>query len=55
MADQASTVKTWDGTRWIPVPAASVKEHTHGKPEDCPRCNAILHHELCRIGTKGKQ
>ena len=55
MTDNPNTVMTWDGKKWVSVPAESVKEHKPGKPEDCLRCNAILYYELSRIGKKEKQ
>jgi predicted PP-loop superfamily ATPase len=42
----------WKDGKWVEVDKACVAEHQHnGKPEDCDRCNAMLHFDLTRLSN----
>ena len=52
MADER-TAMTWHDGKWTPVPVAQLKECRPGRPEDCPRCNALSYFDLTkRFGTR---
>ena len=55
MSDER-TAMTWKDGKWIPVPVNELKECRPGKPEDCPRCNALSYLDLSkRFGTQNKE
>jgi hypothetical protein len=42
----------WRDNKWVEVLTSDVPEHNHsGKPEDCDRCNAMLHYELSKLAA----
>jgi predicted PP-loop superfamily ATPase len=42
----------WKDGKWVEVDKACIAEHQHdGKPEDCDRCNAMLHFDLTRLNN----
>lgn len=47
MADER-TAMTWRDGKWVPVPVSQLKECRPGRPEDCPRCNALLYLDLSK-------
>ena len=48
MSTDIRTAMTWKDGKWMPVPVEQLKECRPGKPEDCPRCNALTYLDLTR-------
>ena len=48
MSTDNRTAMTWKVSKWTPVQVEQLKKCRPGKPEDCPRCNALTYLDLTR-------
>jgi hypothetical protein len=42
-------IMLWRNGRWVASTLKELPPHSHGKPEDCDRCNAEAYRLLSRI------
>lgn len=45
-------IMLWRNNKWVKSTLKELPPHSHGKPEECDRCNAELYWDMERIAAQ---
>lgn len=52
MRDRMTDIMVWRNGQWLKSNLTELPPHSHGKPEECDRCNAELYWDLQRTAAQ---